>query len=177
MSPLVTFDEVLNLGTIAKGYLWEILFDKLPAGISGVPDAPAVLRARARRITFPTREFTPLIDPFQGLEVVDTGAPTYNHDLAITFTETIDGWVGKMIEQWLDLSYNPRTGVAVKKPQRVANIDCRLLNDEGNPYRTYRCYNCQPRNNTTGTDLNYDTKDLKIEYNTIFLMDFYERIL
>lgn len=174
--PLVTFNEMLNLGTIAKGYLWEIIFDKLPNGIAGVPNAPAVLRARARRVEMPRKEFAPLLDPFQGLEVVDTGAPSYTHEVNITFTETIDGWVGLMIEQWLDLSYNPKTGVAVKKPDRVANMDIRLLNDQGQPYRSYRCYNCQPKNNTTGTDLNYETKDAKIEYNTVFLMDFYERI-
>ncbi len=175
--PLVTFDEMRNLGTLAKGYLWEVIFSNVPTEvIAGVPNAPEVLRLRARRINIPTREFVALLDPFQGLEITDTGMPIYGHDLTMTFTETIDGWIGLMIEKWLDLSYNPLTGVAKKKPDRTAIMDCNLLNDEGVPFRSIRCYGCQPRNNTSGTELNYETKDAKVEYQTIFLMDFYQRI-
>lgn len=172
MPPLVTYADMEKLGTIAKAYLWDVVFASLP-----VPGAPADLRARARRVSIPTRDFAPLIDPFQGLEIVDTGAPTYSHECNILFTETEEGVVANIIEAWLDLSYNPETGVAKKKPDRVVRMNLSLYNDEGNPYRVYQLINVQPRNNSAGAELSYEVKDGKIEYQVVFLFDYYKKIM
>jgi len=172
MSPLVTFSEMDALGTIAKGYMWELVIPTLPAGIS-IPNGAAVIRQRVRSASIPQRSFEPLIDSFQGLEIADTGAPTYTHDWACTFTETTEGWILRAMEQWLNLSYDPETGIGALKADRVVDILLNLLNDKGEAYMGYKLKNAQPRTNTDGTTLSYEDKAAKVEVPVTWLYDYY----
>jgi len=172
MTPLATFADMEALGTIAKGYLWELIIPNLPAGVS-IPNASTVIRQRVRSSAIPQRSFEPLLDSFQGLEIADTGAPTYTHDWPCTFTETIEGWVLRAIEQWLNLSYNPETGEGVKKEDRVVDILLNLLNDSVQAYMGYKLKNTQPRTNTDGTTLSYEDKGSKVEVPVTWLYDYY----
>jgi hypothetical protein len=170
---LISFAELKQMGSLARGYLWDVTFN-LPAGVTG---DQGMLRLRARRVSIPSREFAPLIDPFQALESTDTGAPTYNHDCNITFTENSKGDVSNIIEQWLNLSYNPENPNENKeKDDRVKTITLSLYGLNGSTImRQYELVNAQPRNNTTGTELQYEDKAAKVEFTVTFLFDYYRK--
>jgi len=174
--PRVPFSLVQGLGTVAKGFLWELSFPRLPSAIAGiVPNAPDVLRLRVRSLTIPKRSMEPIIDNYMGIEITDTGAPSYEHNWTCNFTETIDGSVLKIIESWLDLSFDPETGEAVRKEDRVVDIQLRLLqalSDADEAYMTYTLKNAQPSSNPD-TNLDYADKTAKVDLSITWLYDIY----
>ena len=178
MSPLVTFADMKNIGTIAKGYLWDLLIPALPSGVK-TPGGVNSLKFRCRSTELPTRDFAAIVDTYQGLETVDTGAPTYTHELPMTLTEVTEGWIIPLIESWLDLSYDPNGGagggVARNKSDRVIpTMGMRMLDNHGTPYVTYNLINAQPKKNPGGTPLSYENKEGKIEMQITWLYDYYQ---
>ena len=165
--PLTKFSDFGAIGTPARGFMWKVSMTP-PVGNG------AMLTYRARRVSIPKREFAPIIDPFMALEITDTGAPTYEHDCTIMFTENNNGDISGLIEAWLNLSYDPVNGTAQPKANRVTNVDLFLYASSGDKVlRHYQLVGAQPRNNTSGTDLAYEDKGAKVEFPVTFLFDYY----
>ena len=135
-------DNIRGLGNFTQAYRWNVVFEKLPKGITLAPDA---INFRAESSTIPTRTGTSTEIVIRGNKVRQPGIYDYNSPITLTVMETVDNTVSNFVTSWFDLcssSKDGSSGVAVTKADLEAVLVLTRLDNNDKPIWKYKLIGC-----------------------------------
>jgi hypothetical protein len=78
----------------------------------------------------------------RGHTVMQAGIIDYGNEFKITFTETVDSAIMKLIKAWREMMWASRQGTAFPKSQLEATILLELTDNQGNVRAQITYYGC-----------------------------------
>lgn len=122
-----TIEEVRNLGHHASYFDWGLQFVSLPSALTGFSSAQ--LNTRAESIGAPHRSIEEAEIGVRGHKVYQHGIVTYD-PIDLVLHETVDCKVANFLESWMDIEWEPITGIQIPKSWNQAVILLTLLNSQ-----------------------------------------------
>lgn len=127
-----------NLGTPARGYLWNIVI----ANPIGGGDADT-LTYRCQSTIAPERSFNPIEVSFQqNAKLQYPGKLNYNYDWSCEFIESEDGAVISTFYNWAQTIINDNTSIGNEQQNIISDIYLQLLSVDNSIWGQYWLQNC-----------------------------------
>ena len=170
MSLRPTIEELRALGHHASKYNWGLQFIQLPSALNGFTSAD--LNTRAVSFTAPERTQEAADINLRGHKVYQHGIMTYNGSITLDIHETVDRKTGTFFEKWMDLQWEPITGVQIPKSTNQAIFLLTLLDSEDKAQKYYTIFGAWPKSFSHGGA--YGATDSSVVIYTVeFQYDYY----
>lgn len=138
----ISIDELRALPDYAQVTKWNLDFVTLPGvGPLAFPISNA-LNLRAESIEVPKASNQKFEVMTRGHKVMQSGILDYGNTINITFTETVDSTIFKLVKAWRDMCWAPRTGRSFSKADLEATILLTLLDNQDVARAKYTLYGC-----------------------------------
>jgi hypothetical protein len=137
-------DQLRNLPDYQKTHKWDMRFLSLPVvGVLAIP-AAGLLNLRCETIELPQKSNEKIEVSIRGHKTFHPGITTYNGDMSVTFTETVDNTIKLFFKAWSELVYGTRTGTAFAKKDLEGTLQITLLDAKDVPVYSYIIYGVFP---------------------------------
>jgi len=144
-----------NIGSYARGYLFNMIFTSTPVDLAGGENKSTYL---VRSTTMPDKTIEVIEVPWQGQMQKIASTNTFA-EWEVTFNVDGDGFIKKQIDAWSKKVHDPSTNNHGIPSDYYGIAQVELLNTQGNPIVTYEIRDMWP--STVGAlDLAQDTKDV-----------------
>jgi len=138
----INIDQLRSLPDYAQVTKWNIVFITLPAvGALGFPLSEQ-LNLRTESVDQPKGTNQKFEVQIRGHKTLHSGILDYGNSFTITFTETVDSMVYKLIKSWRELCWASRTGSAFPKKDLEATIMLELLDNQDKVRARTTYYGC-----------------------------------
>ena len=78
----------------------------------------------------------------RGHKIFVPGIQDYNNTMTLTFTETDDAFIRKLLKAWRELMWGSATGSSFNKSEVEATLQLTMLNNKDQPTFEYIIYGC-----------------------------------
>jgi hypothetical protein len=154
----ISIDQLRALPDYAQATKWNVVFITLPTlgpFTLGTTDA---LNLRTTKIDQPKAKINNFEVQVRGHKTIHPGIIDYGNEFKITFTETVDSAIYKLIQAWREIMWSSRQGQAFAKADVEATILLELLDNEDNVRAQTTYYGCMYKDHTPG-ELDGSTSD------------------
>jgi hypothetical protein len=159
-----------NISSLARGYLFNCVFNFAPVPIMGGENKTAYL---VRSTSLPESVIEPLVIPWQGMEAKYAQTHTYA-EWECAFNVDGDADIIKNMQLWSRLIHDPATNLHGSPSLYQGEVMLELLNGSGNAIVTYMLHDVWP--STVGSiDLAQDNKDVA-QLSVTFTYHYYDVI-
>lgn len=128
-----TIENLRSFGSLTATYRWDLQFVKFPA--VGTYPTSEDLNLRCTSVTLPTEKVDKATIEVRGVKVNYPVKSVPSMSLTLSFLETEDAMINKIIDSWRVAIYDFKTGVSGTKKDVEALISLYLL--DGNNARIY----------------------------------------
>jgi len=147
----INMDQLRALPDYAQMTKWNVTFVTLPViGLLGFPLSEA-LNLRCESIEFPKASNQKFEVMTRGHKTLHSGIMDYGNTMTLTFIETVDNTVFKLIKAWREVCWSTRQGRAFSKKDIEATILIELLDNQDNTRAKYTVYGCFYESDDSGT--------------------------
>jgi hypothetical protein len=139
-----SIDQLRALPDYQKVTKWDMRFLSLPViGALAIP-AAELLNLRCETIEIPQKSNEKIEVQIRGHKTYHAGITSYNGDMNVTFTETVDNTVKNFFKAWSELIYGTRSGTAFTKKEYEGVLQITLLDSKDVPVYSYIMYGVFP---------------------------------
>lgn len=136
----IQMDQVRALADFQSLHKFDFELASPPPGVSSPPSVELNLRCASTDL--PKMTITPLDIELHGHHIKRVGKGDTEHQITVTFIETVDLPVLNWINEWHTACWDQNTGVSKATPEVQGTILLRLLDNENQPTMTYRLIGC-----------------------------------
>lgn len=147
----MSIDQLRALPDAAQVTKWEITFLTLPAvGALGLLAADA-LNLRCESVEIPKASNQKFEIQIRGHKTLQPGILDYGNSLTLTFVETVDNTILKLVKGWRELMWSSRQGRSFPKKDLEATLLISLLDNQDQLRAKYTVYGCFYESDDFGT--------------------------
>lgn len=129
-------NNIRTIGDATTLFRWNVIFAKFPS-VGTWPSSDA-LNFRCESAELPKGTLEKAEVNIRGHKVLQPGKMAYENTLPLTFIETVDNVVAKVIRQWREICWQSRTGTSYSKAQVEAVILLQRLDNQDNAIYEYK---------------------------------------
>lgn len=138
----ISIDQLRALPDAAKVTKWDITFLTLPAvGLLGGL-VTEQLNVRCESVEFPKGTMENFEIMIRGHKIMQSGKLDMGNTLTLTFFETVDNTIMKLVEGWKQLAWSNRQGRSVPKQDMEATLLITLLDSQDQIRAKTTVYGC-----------------------------------
>ena len=137
-----TLDQLRSLPDFAEVTRWDLTFATTPIAASGDFPVSEDINLRCESSTVPKATNEKIEVRHRGLRVFQNGITLPEGQLTLTFNETVDAKIRKLIKSWRDAVYNFTSGKGGKKADIIATIILDELDKEDKAVWRYTLKGC-----------------------------------
>lgn len=151
MSQQVNIESLRNLPEFAQVTKWDMQFITFP--IVGAFGAliPNEYNLRCETIEQPKGNMNNTEVQVRGHKVYNSGILDYGNSITLTFVETQDNMILKLVKAWREISWASRTGKQFTKKETEATLLITRLDKQDKPIAKYTLYGCIYQSDDAGS--------------------------
>ena len=138
--PRPTIEQIRSVTDFAPMYRWEIGFSQNPIVFAGLTSEDLDLRCESAEL--PKSTNTPIEINIRGHKIKQPGITNYQGTLPLTFIETVDSKISRLLKNWREACWEPNTGVSRPKKDLEVDVVLTRLDNEDNPIWEYTMLGC-----------------------------------
>jgi hypothetical protein len=135
-----TLDTIRNLGDFQQTFRFRLTFLTSPTGVAVDVEG---MDARCETAELPKTTNEKIEIALKGLKMFQHGRADYGNSITMTFIETVDSSIKRMLAEWRKAQFDIKTG-AMAAPS--ANLKCdvgiTLLNNQNQDVYTFKLIGC-----------------------------------
>ena len=137
-----TLEQLRSLPDFAELHRWDLTFASIPADASGDFPVSDEINLRVKSSTIPKSTNEKIEIRHKGHRVYQNGISLPEGTITLTFNETVDNTVKKLIKAWREAVYDFKSGKAGKKADVTCTIILDQLDKEDKPVWRYTLKGC-----------------------------------
>lgn len=138
----ISIDQLRALPDYAQVTKWDMQFITLPAVGPLALVIGDALNLRCESIEIPKHSNQKFEVSIRGHKTFSPGLIDYGNSMNITFTETVDNMLLKLVKGWRELIWSSRQGRSFPKKDLEATLLITLLDNQDNIRAKYTVYGC-----------------------------------
>lgn len=147
----ISIDQLRNLPDYAQVTKWDISFLTLPAiGPLGLLVSDA-LNVRCESVEIPKVSVQKFEVMVRGHKTMQPGLIDYGNSISLTFTETVDNTIRKLVKGWRELIWSSRQGRSFPKKDLEATLLITELDNQDKVRSKITVYGCFLESDDFGT--------------------------
>lgn len=147
----ISIDQLRSLPDYAQVTKWDITFITLPAvGPLGLLVGEA-LNLRCESVEIPKHTNQKFEVMIRGHKTLQPGLIDYGNSMTLTFTETVDNVLLKLVKGWRELIWSSRQGRTFPKKDLEGTLLITMLDNQDNIRAKYTVYGCFLESDDFGT--------------------------
>lgn len=151
MSQQVNIESLRVLPDFAQVTKWDMQFITFPLVGAFGSLIPNEYNLRCESIELPKGNMSNVEVQLRGHKVFNSGLMDYGNSMVITFVETEDNMIMKLVKAWREISWGSRTGRQFSKRETEATLLITRLDKQDNPIAKYTMYGCIYQSDDFGT--------------------------
>ncbi len=167
-----TLDQVRSLPDYQEITRWNLIFATTPSAASGDFPVSDDINLRCETSTIPKVTNEKIEIRHRGMRVYQNGISLPEGQITLTFTETVDASIRKMIKSWKDAVYDMKTGKGGTKNEVQCTIILEMLDKQDSAVYRYTLQGCFLEDHDMG-ELAADASDI-VRPNITLSYDYYD---
>lgn len=147
----ISIDQLRALPDYAQVTKWDLNFLTLPAigPLAGL--VSEALNIRLESVEIPKATIQKFEVMIRGHKTLQPGIIDYGNSMTLTFTETVDNTIMKLVKGWRELMWSSRQGRSFPKKDLEATLLLSLYDNEDKLRAKYTIYGCFYESDDFGT--------------------------
>ncbi len=142
MSNTVNIESLRNLPDYAQVTKWDMQFVTFPLVGAFGSLIPNEFNLRCESIETPKGNMNNVEVQIRGHKTYNSGILDYGNSMTLTFVETEDNMIMKLVKAWREISWATRTGKQFTKKETEATLLITRLDKQDKAIAKYTVYGC-----------------------------------